>query len=160
MKLPEIPPEPIRDEDQPGYQKEIWQPSWRCFCCEDTGIVRSRLAAMVIRGYNSNRDRLPICQAPGCNAGVNWLHLEGNIDMRLTAAICQELDRISREDWRQSTQQKFINLKAISQKMAMPGSCERTEQDNREVQQRKAEIEATSSDQWAAMRNAYLEVDK
>ncbi|WP_414552514.1 hypothetical protein [Anabaena sp. CCY 0017] len=160
MKLPELPPEPIRDEDQPGYQKEIWQPSWRCFCCEDTGIVRSRLAAMVIHGYNSNRDRLPICQAPGCNAGVNWLHLEGNIDMRLTAAICQELDRISREDWRQSTQQKFVNIQALSKKLAMPRSCERTEQDNREVQQRKAEIEATSSDQWAAMRNAYLEVDK
>lgn len=160
MKLPELSREPIRDEDQPGYQKEIWQPSWRCFCCEDTGIVRSRLAGMVIRGYNYDCDRLPICQAPGCKAGVNWLHLEGNIDMRLTAAICQELDRISREDWRQSTQQKFINLKAISQKMAMPGSGERTEQDNWEVQQRKAEIEAISPEQWAAMSSAYLGVDK
>ncbi|WP_414530265.1 hypothetical protein [Nodularia chucula] len=160
MKLPELPPEPIRNEDQPGYQKEVWQPSWRCFCCEDTGIVRSRLAAMVIRGYNSNRDRLPICQAPGCNAGVNWLHLEGNIDMRLTAAICQELDRISREDWRQSTQQKFINIQALSKKLAMSGGCDRTEQDNREVQGRKAEVEAISPGKWAAMRNAYLGVDE
>ncbi|MCG6137625.1 MAG: hypothetical protein MET45_23820 [Nostoc sp. LLA-1] len=160
MKLPELSPEPIRDEDQPGYQKEIWQPSWRCFCCEDRGIVRSRLAAMVIRGYNFDRDRLPICQAPGCKAGFNWLHLEGNIDMRLTAAVCQELDRISRLDWRQTTQQKFINLKAISQKMAMPGSGERTEQDNREVQQRKAEIETISHEQWMTMRSTYLGVDK
>lgn len=159
MKLPELPPEPIRDEDKPGYQKEIWQPSWHCFCCEDTGIVRSRLAAIVIRGYDFNRDRLPICQAPGCNAGMKWLHLEGNIDMRLTAAICQELDRISREDWQKTTQKNFVNLKSLSQKLAMPGSKERTEQDNREVQQRKAEVEAISHNQWMNMRKAYLDDD-
>lgn len=157
MKLPELPPEPIRDEDKPGYQKKIWQPSWHCFCCEDTGIVRSRLAAMVIRGYDSSRDRLPICQAPSCNAGMKWLHLEENIDMRLTSGICQELDRISREDWHQTIQKKFVNLKALSQKLAMPGTRERTEQDNRDVQKRKAEIEAISHQQWMMMRKAYLE---
>lgn len=80
--------------------------------------------------------------------------------MRLTAAICQELDRISREDWRQSTQQKFVNLKALSQKMSMSGSRDRTENDNREVAQRKAEVEAISPEQWAAIRGAYLGADE
>ena len=160
MNLPELPPQPIRDEDKPGYQKEIWQPNWRCFCCQDSGIVRPSLAEMVIRSYDSNRDRLPICQAPGCNTGAKWLHLEeNNIDMRLTAAICRELDRISREDWRQSTQQKFINLKGLCQKMSIPGSGERTENDNREVAQRKAEIEAISPEKWAAPRGTYFSED-
>jgi hypothetical protein len=156
MKLPELPPEPIRREDQPGYEKEIWQPSWECFCCEDSGIVRSHLASMVIRGYDSKRDRIPICQAPGCSAGVNWLHLEGNIDMRLTAAICQELDRINREDWQKTTERKFINLKSLSKKLAMPGTRDRTDNDNREVQQRKAEIEAISPEKWKGWKTAYL----
>lgn len=157
MKFPELPREPIRREDEPGSEKEIWQPSWRCFCCEDTGIVRSRLAALVIRGFNPNRDRLPICQAPGCNASAKWLYLEGNIDLRLTAAICQEFDRISRAEWRQTTEQKFINLKALSQKLAMPGSHERTDHENREIQLKKAEIEAITKEQWMAQGQKYFD---
>lgn len=163
MKLPEFSPEPIRDEDQPGYQKEIWRPSWRCFCCRDSGIVDPHLARLVMPNYNSDRDRNPICQAPGCNEGANWLHLRGNIDMRLTSAICQELDRISREDWRQTTQQQFEKFKsqvdtatgeiAQSHNFAVRN---RTSNDEREVQQRKAEIEAISPEQWEAMNEAYL----
>lgn len=33
---------------------------------------------------------------------------------------------------------------------------DRTDNDNREVQQRKAEVEAIGPKQWAAMRKAYL----
>ncbi|GFE72260.1 hypothetical protein [Chroococcus sp. FPU101] len=156
MKLPQLPREIIRREDEPFYEKEIWQPSWNCFCCEDSGIVRTRLAKMVIQGFNPNCDRIPICQAPGCNAGAKWLHLDGNIDLRLTAAICQEFDRISREDWRQTTEHKFINLKALSEKLAMPGSVERTKNENREIQQRKAEIEAITHEQWLAQGQKYF----
>ncbi|MGB6296550.1 MAG: hypothetical protein WBF90_10230 [Rivularia sp. (in: cyanobacteria)] len=158
MKLPEFFPEPNRHEDKSGFEKEIWQPRWRCFCCEDKGIVNPHLASKVIRGYDFDRDRYPICQAPGCSAGENWMHLEGNIDMRLTAPICQELDRIYREDWRQVTERKFINMKALSQKLTMSGSCGRTENDNREVQERKAEIEAMTHEQWIAMREKYMGV--
>ncbi|WP_100896897.1 hypothetical protein [Nostoc flagelliforme] len=163
MKLPEFSPEPIRDEDQPGYQKEIWQPSWRCFCCRDLGIVDPHLARLVMPTYNSDRDRNPICQAPGCNEGANWLHLKGNIDMRFTAAICQELDRINRENWRQATQQQFERYKnqvdiatgAIAQSHSL-AVTNRTSNDDREVAQRKAEIEAISPEQWEAMNKAYL----
>jgi hypothetical protein len=70
MKLPEFSPEPIRDEDQPGYHKEIWRPNWRCFCCRDFGTVDPHLARLVMPEYNSDRDRKPICQSPGCNQGV------------------------------------------------------------------------------------------
>ncbi|WP_229490646.1 hypothetical protein [Nostoc favosum] len=113
--------------------------------------------------YNSSLDRNPVCQAPGCNEGANWLHLKRNIDMRFTAAICQELDRINREHWRQATQQQFERYKkqldiatgAIAQSHSLAIS-NRTSNDDREVQQRKAEIEAISPEQWGAMNKAYL----
>jgi len=37
-----------------------------------------------------------------------------------------------------------INICALSQKLAMPGICDRTENDHREVLSRKAEVEAIS----------------
>lgn len=112
MNLPELPREPIRKEDKPGYEKQIWSPSWRCFCCQDTGRVNRHLVKLVISDYDYDCDRIPICQSPGCKSGVKWLHLgNGNIDMRLTAPICQELDRISRDDWRNTTKQQFENYR-------------------------------------------------
>lgn len=163
MELPQLPPEPVRVEDQEGYQKEIWRPSWRCFCCKDTGWIDPGLVLLVIPKYNSNRDRNPICQSPGCNEGANWLHLKGNIDMRFTASICQELDRINREDWRQVTQQKFEKFKnqvdvatgAIAQSHNL-ALTNRNSNDDREVAQRKAEIEAISPELWLAMNESYL----
>lgn len=127
------------------------------------GIVDPHLARLVMPTYNSDRDRNPVCQAPGCNEGANWLHLKGNIDMRFTAAICQELDRINREHWRQATQQQFERYKkqldiatgAIAQSHSLAIS-NRTSNDDREVQQRKAEIEAISPEQWGAMNESYL----
>jgi hypothetical protein len=163
MKLPEFSPEPVRHEDQPGYQKEIWQPSWKCFCCRDLGIVDPHLTRLVMPKYNSDRDRNPICQAPGCNQGANWLHLEGNVDMRFTSAICQELDRINRGHWREATQQQFEKYKkqldiatgAIAQSRNLAVS-NRTSSDDREIQQRKAEVEAIVPEQWEAMNKEYL----
>ena len=116
MKLPKLPPQPIRNEDKRGYEKEIWQPHWKCFCCQDTGEVKSHLVLLVIPEYNDKRDRTPICQNPGCSAGTNWLHLgPNNIDMRLTSTICQELDRINREDWEKTIENKIT---IVRQKIA------------------------------------------
>ncbi|AUB34200.1 hypothetical protein COO91_00074 [Nostoc flagelliforme CCNUN1] len=83
--------------------------------------------------------------------------------MRFTAAICQELDRINRENWRQATQQQFERYKnqvdiatgAIAQSHSL-AVTNRTSNDDREVAQRKAEIEAISPEQWEAMNKAYL----
>lgn len=164
MNLPELPREPIRDEDQSGYEKQIWSPSWRCFCCQDTGRVHPHLVKLVIPDYDFITDRIPICQKSKCNFGVKWLHLGGeNIDMRLNADICHELDKFSREDWKRTTQQQFekyrkriensFNQIAVKHSLT---SYKRTSNDNREVQQRKAEVEAISSKQWAEMKAAYL----
>lgn len=156
MKLPQLPSEPIRPETE-DTDTETWQPSWNCFCCQDTGKVQPLLARLVIPDYNYDRDRLPICQSPGCDHGSNWGHLgNNNIDMRFTSLICQQLDMHCREDWRQSTERKAIDLKAVAKKMSMSGINDRTNYDNQEVQQRKAEIEAISSEQWLAMKDEYL----
>lgn len=83
--------------------------------------------------------------------------------MRLTAAICQELDRIERGHWRETTQQQFEKYKkqldiatndiAQSRNLAVSN---RTSSDDREIQQRKAEIEAIVPEQWEAMNKEYL----
>jgi len=156
MNLPQLPPEPMRPEEEKPEGKEVFYPSWQCFCCQDTGKVQPHLVRHVIPAYNYDRDRLPVCQNLGCKKGANFFHLQGCIDMRLTAEICQELDRINREDWRQTQERRLIDIKSLSQKRAMPGSSERTENDNRKVQLQKAEIEAITHDQWIAMSDAYF----
>jgi len=150
-------PLPVRSEQK--QQKEIWQPRWRCFCCQDTGKIQPNLVRLVIPDYNYDRDRLPICQ--NCNLGHNWFHLDQFrvIDQRISSQICKKLDAIAREDWRQTQERQFINIKALAKKLAMPGSGDRTDNDNREVQLQKAEIEAITHEQWMAMSNAYSRGD-
>lgn len=111
MKLPKFLPAPVRPEQEQPQGKEIFQPHWNCFCCHDTGKVQSHLVRLVIPDYNYDRDRLPVCQLSSCGLGTNFLHLEDSVDMRFNAAICQELDRISREDWRQSVENWFATAK-------------------------------------------------
>ncbi|MBD2472386.1 hypothetical protein [Nostoc sp. FACHB-145] len=156
--MKKLPRARTRSEDEPEFEKEIWQPSWQCFCCHDSGIVQPHLAAIAIDGYDYNQDKLPRCQNPGCRAGSYWdsESITDSVDYRLNPAICQELDSIEREGWRQTTKRKFIDLKALSGQLAMPGTKERTQNDDREVQQRKAEIESISSERWESMRKAYL----
>jgi hypothetical protein len=115
----------VRPEDNPNYEPEIWQPSWHCFCCHDTGEVKSHLARLVIDGYEIGKDKIPRCQNPGCTAG-NYLDspiFKGVIDYRFDAAICQELDSIEREDWRRTTKLKrqriLDSVEKLSQKMSL-----------------------------------------
>ncbi|KOP24631.1 hypothetical protein AMR41_19790 [Hapalosiphon sp. MRB220] len=132
MRLPQLPPQPMRREDELGYEKEIWHPQWQCFCCWDTGKVQPHLARLVISGYDYDRDRLPVCQAPGCIAGSNYLHLEDEIDMRLVSAICQELDRIERENWRQTTLNKVALIQERIQQTTVAKSLRQSDRNHDE----------------------------
>lgn len=99
----------LRDEDKPEYSRALWQPSWKCFCCRDTGIVSAHLAAMLIEGFNHQIDEIPYCQNPGCEAGSDLLANElivKVLDLRLNAAICQKLDLIERQSWKQMLHQQ------------------------------------------------------
>ena len=78
MDFPQLSRETTRPEEQ--KEKEIWQPSWKCFCCQDTGIVNPHLVRLVIPDYSYNHDRLPICQAPGCDQYSRWMGFGNNVE--------------------------------------------------------------------------------
>lgn len=168
-ELPQLPRAIMRKEDEPGYEKELWQPTWNCFCCHDFGIIQSHLAAMVIIGFNSKRDKLPRCQNYGCSAGERYdtNTLKSCIDYRFSPHICQKLDAIEREAWLKTLLMQRRNLKArlnelkeqqqkLAQKMKMPGTCSRTAEDNREVAIRHSEILNADPQELAAAAQEYL----
>ena len=162
MNLPQLPPDPIRPELETG-DAEIWHPEWKCFCCQDHGIIQPHLARLVIPDYNHKRDKLPICQSSGCKKGSRWLSLgNANLDMRFTLAICQQLDMHERTAWRLNTERKAIDIRGLAHKMMMPkveyrdGRKERNLNDEREIQQRKAEVEAIPPSDWLRMGDEYM----
>lgn len=115
MNFPKLPRMPMRSESEPGYEKEAWRPTWQCFCCYDTGFVVSHLAAMVIEGFNLNKDKLPICQNPNCDVRLGQTLLNSNcLDWRLDQAICLELDRQERDVWDSWRQEQYeLRQKAL-----------------------------------------------
>lgn len=155
----------IRKEDSPDYEPEIWQPSWRCFCCHDTGEVNSHLARLVIDGYELGKDKIPRCQNPGCTAGrhLDSSTFQGIIDYRFDAVTCQELDSIERNNWRHTVeckrQQILEKVAQLSKKKSLR-KCERTPDEEMSVQQKHAAVldgwgvEAQSDEEreWLASR--------
>jgi hypothetical protein len=157
VNIEKLPRSPIRREDEPGYEKQIWQPGWNCFCCHDTGIIASHLATLAIDGYDSNRDKFPRCVNPGCRAGSDWDSeaLTGCVDYRISAATCQKLDAIERESWRQTVRQKQINIQPLAQKMNLRERA-RTSSENLEAQKRHEEVCNADPTKLIAMAQAYL----
>ncbi len=107
-------------------------------------------------------DRIPVCQ--GCNKfDRHNLRDYGVLDTRFDLFLCKKLDAISRADWKQVTEKQFEKYKkqldiATGQiaKTHSLASSDRTSNDDREVQQRKAEVEAISPQEWKAMNESYL----
>ncbi|MBD2039691.1 hypothetical protein [Microcoleus sp. FACHB-672] len=143
--LPKLEPAYNRRQDCPDYTEQIWQPNWRCFCCEDRGIVAASLARLVIDGYNYERNLLPVCQRRGCYEANKWEHLKDDLDFRLTVEICGELDKISREDWKEvakNNYRRIIDFKTLTTRLTAPGVKDRTHNDEREIAIRKQESQA------------------
>ncbi|MBD2609576.1 hypothetical protein H6G81_35080 [Scytonema hofmannii FACHB-248] len=80
--------------------------------------------------------------------------------MRLTPAICQQLDMHERTAWRLTTERKAIDIRSLANKMTMPAVKERNPNDEREIQQRKAEIEAIPPEDWLRMGDEYMYAKK
>ncbi len=109
MILPELPPLPMRPEEEKPDQ-EIFYPKWECFCCQDTGKVQPYLVRRIIPHYDYQRDRLPICQQDNCKANDAWVQLPiENLDTRFTRDICKQLDTLAREEW-QSTRLAWFEM--------------------------------------------------
>lgn len=101
-------PLPLRRECEPDYQKEIWQPHWRCFCCHDTGFVPDRLATYVIEGYRGGLHKIVECRATRCLAEIGeTLRASGSLDRRLTPEICDHLDSLERENWARTVDEQY-----------------------------------------------------
>ena len=105
MDFPQLDPIPMRREDEAGYEKEIWQPDWNCFCCQDTGIAINA-ARLVIREWNLDSHKIPVCQKDGCEAGeklANHINpqVRASLDWRLNVQICRQVDRQERESWQE-----------------------------------------------------------
>lgn len=121
---PKLPPIPLRREDDSNYEPEIWQPDWQCFCCQDTGIAVNA-ARMFISGYRLERQKFPVCQNPGCEAGIKFGQvpdLQYSLDWRLEALLCQEADQSQREVWRkwmigQRRQRVVIDLSRVGKNL-------------------------------------------
>jgi hypothetical protein len=122
MSLPKLNRQPIRPDKDKGVDAEIWYPDWRCFCCHDTGIVRPKLAQLVIPDYDYDKDLHPACYR--CDAGSTYTHCE-EYDQRFNRGICGELDRIERESWTatiKEKQQRILETKLLAQAMSMRSS--------------------------------------
>lgn len=151
---------PMHPEKEAEVETEIWQPNWNCFCCHDSGIIAPHLASMIIDGYNFDKDKLPRCVAPGCRSGSQYDSdaLRQSVDYQVDALTCQQLASIERDDWIQITktkQKRIVELKQLTDKLAMPGSRDRTPNDDREVQQRKQNIVAISHEEWLEIANQH-----
>ncbi|NMG10704.1 hypothetical protein [Brasilonema sp. UFV-L1] len=106
MNFPQLPREPIRPEREKPEAEEVWQPTWKCFCCQDTGKVQLHLIRLVIPDYDHHRDKSVVCQNPQCSAG-GIIRGNPNYDQRFTASTCAKLDQFSRSDWQQSILKGF-----------------------------------------------------
>jgi hypothetical protein len=107
MDFKKLKPIPMRPESKPDYDKRLWQPSWDCFCCHDTGFVIDRLAAYVIEGYVGGQHKIARCRSSKCQAQIGeTLESSGSLDDRLTREICDDLDNLERSEWAQSLSKK------------------------------------------------------
>lgn len=162
LNIKKLPRAPMRREDEPGYDKEIWQPDWKCFCCHDTGIVYDSLAALVIDGYNRDRDKRPRCVNPGCKAGSDWDSeaLTGCIDYRISAATCQKLDAIERGNWRRTIESRIHGIqnsvKGTAKGMSMLQRRDRTPQEESHAQRKHEEMCNADPQKLQEAAKAYL----
>ena len=98
-KLPQLKALPVHPNKIESEEKELFYPSWSCFCCRDTGIVDPHLARLVLPDFDWDRDKLPLCTNCNIQNEKTFLLDYGILDTRLHKEICAELDKISREDW-------------------------------------------------------------
>ena len=103
----QLQPLELRPEAQPGYQKLAWQPTWKCFCCHDTGMVVERLIRQIIPRYAHGRHKPVECNATNCNIQLaQLLYTTHTLDRRFTDIICDRLDLEERNMWSQWNRQR------------------------------------------------------
>jgi len=127
-------------------EKQIYQPSWDCHCCRDSGLIV--WPDKVIDGYHELEDLPVLCNRPGCSAASQWRGM--GLDERISPEVCQLLHDLSVEDWKVTVKLQWSRAKQIAEqihhlaqiKSLRPEGCERTDNDEREIQIRKENVQA------------------
>lgn len=147
--FPQLPRLPMRSSLTIGpKEREIWQPDWDCYCCQDTGFVQYSLIKLVIPDYVPMADAYIACQRGGCAAWVQNRGSEG-LDRRFDSQICVQLDKFQREQWKATVKAQWQarqnyqppDIKAIAEKMNAR-KRDRTEVEELEAQRRIGEVDA------------------
>lgn len=100
MKFEKIPDEPLRSEDDPAYDEELWRPTWKCYCCHDTGFILPRLAEQIFDRYRHGKSKFPRCTATACKTDIGTdKRLLASTNFNVPVHICDYFDRLERQDW-------------------------------------------------------------
>lgn len=110
--------------EPPGLQDRLaWQPTWECYCCEDTGYITR---AERVLSTTSMSDRPILCKRVGCAAAQSVQPDADIADTRLNATDCDMLHDLARQDWAETlaywnqlrlggTEPEIQNLEQIAQ---------------------------------------------
>lgn len=104
-----------RPEADPSYEQETWSPTWKCYCCQDRGVVTPILVRHIQPNFDENKHGIPICQATNCrirnDLGDAWL---GSGNYSFESDICNYLHDFSKKDWQESLLNKHeLRKKAL-----------------------------------------------
>lgn len=153
MNIKKLPRDPMRPEQEPSSEVEIWQPNWKCFCCHDSGIIAPHLASLVIDGYDYNKDKLPRCSQPGCKSGSDYDSdvLRTSVDYRIDSLTCQQLDSIERDVWRKTVQAKAQRIQEATKALAMKKSLRVRDRSPLEEQAIALQHRLVTEEDWELM---------
>jgi hypothetical protein len=146
-EIKKIPRAPMRPEKEPGVEIELWQPDWKCFCCHDSGMIVPHLAALIIDGYDSNRDKFPLCVNPGCKAASKYdsEFWDASVDRRIEPANCQQLDLLERESWERTVQAQSKRIQettsALSKEKSLRVPCRTANEDQATLDKHRLVVE-------------------
>lgn len=92
-----------------SVDKELWRPTWKCYCCNDTGLIPAPhyLDELVGEDY----PYAVRCNATGCREG--WAFDVG-VDTRAPIDWCDSVDKRRRDEWR-----KWLSKRQQRQREAM-----------------------------------------
>ena len=109
---PKLEPIQLRDEAQPGYEAIAWKPTWKCFCCHDTGLIQELLIKKVIPRYVSGRHKPVECNATHCDIQLGRdLYKTETLDRRFSAELCDRLDSDERQMWQEWSKEQHEKRK-------------------------------------------------
>ena len=146
-QLPRLHPLVLRPETELGYERVAWRPTWKCFCCHDTGLVQYSLLKQVMPDYDACRHKPVKCNASLCEYELGiTLQMSNTLDLRFDSSICDRLDKIERQSWQEWEREKHeLRNKAIKRLEAVEltnnlRQVQRSATENLSAQQKHREI--------------------